>query len=60
MPAPGYLYDAGTLKPIPYQDLSLERPWHEYDIRHELTDKGMERFSADWNALIATDLKKTA
>lgn len=60
MPAPGYLYNARSLKPIPYQDVSLDRPWHEYDIRHELTDKGMERFSADWNALIAADLKKTA
>lgn len=39
-------------KSIPYQKLSLDKPWQEYHIRHELTDIGMERFSADWNSLI--------
>ena len=40
------------LNPITYQSLELNRNWQEYDIRHELTDKGMERFTNDWNALI--------
>jgi transaldolase len=54
MPIPGddYQYDAQSLKPILYQEIDLEKKWEDYDIRHELTDKGMERFSADWNALI--------
>ncbi len=60
IPDAGYLYDSGSLKPIPYQDISLAKPWHEYDIRHELTDRGMERFSADWNSLIAADFRRTA
>ena len=41
-----------TLKPIPYETISLDKPWQEYNIRHELTDKGLEKFVADWNALI--------
>jgi transaldolase len=54
LPVPGaeYLYDAGSLKEIPYEDIALDRPWQEYDIHHELTDMGMELFSRDWNSLI--------
>jgi transaldolase len=40
------------LKPIPYQDIGLDKPWQEYDIKHDLTDKGIEKFSQDWNNLI--------
>jgi transaldolase len=54
MPMPGadYQYPAENLKPIPYKEISLSRNWQEYDIRHDLTVTGMEKFSADWNALI--------
>ncbi len=54
MPMPGdtYKYDVKSLRPIPYREIELGKKWEDYDIRHELTDKGMERFSADWNALI--------
>lgn len=41
------------LKPIPYEEINLNRPWQEYNIGHELTDKGLEKFAADWNGLIA-------
>lgn len=51
-PGPGYVYNAASLRPIPYRDIDLARPWREFEIAHELTVKGMERFSADWNALI--------
>jgi hypothetical protein len=37
---------------MPYKDIDVIRDWNEYDIYHELTVKGMEKFSADWNALI--------
>jgi transaldolase len=55
MPIPGddYIYGVKSLRPIPYKNIDLGKKWEDYDIRHELTDKGMERFSADWNALIA-------
>jgi transaldolase len=54
LPIPGddYVYNPGKLKSIPFQETDLNKNWQSYDIRHELTDKGMERFSADWNALI--------
>lgn len=55
LPVPGdeYVYDSGNLKSIPYKEIDLDRPWQEYDIHHDLTDKGMEQFSKDWNSLIA-------
>ena len=50
--AEGYLYEKGELKDIPYKELSLEKSWEEFDIHHELTDKGIEKFAEDWNNLI--------
>lgn len=54
IPLPGndYRYQRPELKPIPYREIDLNRTWSDYDIGHDLTVKGMERFSADWNALI--------
>lgn len=54
MPVPGreYHYDTKGLRPIPYRELDLSKPWESHDLHHDLTDKGMEKFSADWNALI--------
>ena len=52
IPANAYHYDTKGLKAIPYRDLDLAHPWESHDIHHDLTDKGMEKFSADWNALI--------
>jgi len=54
LPIPGddYLYNPGSLKSIHYKEIDLTKNWYEYNIYHELTDKGMEQFSADWNALV--------
>ena len=52
MPGNNYQYDQHGLRNIPYKDIDLTRSWQEYDISHDLTVKGMERFSADWNTLI--------
>ena len=60
MPEDGYRYDAKSLQPIPYRVIDLNRHWEEYDIRHDLTDKGMEKFSSDWNQLITTEQRKIA
>lgn len=60
LPRPDYRYPAGSLKPIPYADIDLDRPWHEFDIRHPLTDQGMEKFSADWKGLIRMEERKIA
>ncbi|MBI4849657.1 MAG: transaldolase [Nitrospirae bacterium] len=52
MPTDDYVYDSGKLSDIPYKDIDLSRNWQEHDISHDLTIKGIERFSADWNSLI--------
>jgi len=55
MPGDDYVYRPEGLKSIPFKEIDLTKNWQSYDIRHELTDKGMERFSADWNALIKVE-----
>lgn len=56
MPIPdgNYQYDAKGLKPIPYKELNLNSSWKEFEIHHELTDVGMEKFSEDWNSLMSS------
>jgi transaldolase len=45
-----------SLKPIPYKDLDLSLPWERFDLAHELTAKGIEKFVADYQST----LKRTA
>jgi transaldolase len=52
IPDNNFIYQAKELKPIPYKEIGLNKNWKEYDISHDLTIKGIEKFSADWNALI--------
>ena len=42
-----------TGKPIPYQELDLDQPWQSFDIQHELTRKGIEKFTADYRATLS-------
>jgi len=51
-PGDAFVYEVGELKPIAYKELDLKKDWREFDISHELTDNGMERFSSDWNNLM--------
>ncbi|HVY67918.1 MAG TPA: transaldolase family protein [Patescibacteria group bacterium] len=51
-PQAEFVYAPAGLKSIPYEEISLEQPWTAYNISHELTDKGLAKFAADWNALI--------
>ena len=44
------------LKPIGYKELDLNAPWDSFDIRHELTTKGIQKFVADYEGT----LRKTA
>jgi hypothetical protein len=34
------------LKPIPCKDLDLNLPWDGFDLAHELTAKGIQKFVA--------------
>lgn len=52
LPANDFRYEAGKLTPIPFRDLDLTRDWKTFNLAHDLTVKGMERFSQDWNGLI--------
>jgi transaldolase len=40
-------------KPIPFEELDLEKSWEEFDIQHELTRKGIEKFVADYRATLS-------
>lgn len=51
LPDENFTYDAGQLKPIPYQQLSLDKEWRSYDLHHDLTDVGLTRFTQDWQKL---------
>lgn len=51
-PEENYVYPAGVLKPISYRgDVVLGKSWQEYDLQHELTDKGVSSFWSDWMGL---------
>ena len=54
MPIPdaSYIYKHDALKSIPYKEIDLSKNWQDYDIADDLTVKGMEKFSKDWNDLI--------
>jgi transaldolase len=52
LPDANYTYPRGMLKPIPYKEIPLDRPWREYDIRHPLTDAGLRKFAEAWEALL--------
>ena len=45
-------FGPSQLEEIPYQDISLEKNWQDYNISHELTGIGLQKFADDWNALI--------
>lgn len=51
-PSDDWQYDNHGLKTIEYEDISLDKDWTEYNIQHELTDKGLEKFASDWNGLV--------
>jgi transaldolase len=37
-----------ALKPIAYKELDLDLPWDCFDLAHELTTKGIQKFVADY------------
>ena len=52
IPDNDYKYEPKNLKPIEFKVLDLTKKWQDFDISHELTDKGQAKFALDWNALI--------
>ncbi len=41
------------LKAIPYKELDLNLPWQSFDIAHELTTKGIQKFVADYQSTLS-------
>ena len=39
-------------KDIPYQEIDITQDWRSFDIQHELTEVGLQKFADDWNSLI--------
>ncbi len=57
MPDQAFSYKAVSasgkaLKPIPYKGLDLNLPWQSFDIAHELTSKGIQKFVADYRSTL--------
>ena len=40
------------LKPLTYKPLDLNRAWESFDIRHDLTTKGIQQFVADYKSTL--------
>ena len=51
IPEDDFTYEQ-DLAPIPYKEIDLNKNWQEFNIFHELTEKGIQKFSDDWNSLI--------
>jgi transaldolase len=45
------------LRPIPYQQLDPNRLWQSFDITHELTTKGIQKFVADYRSTLKRSAK---
>ena len=41
-----------SLRPIPYRDIDMNKPWETFDLSHELTKKGIEKFVADFESTL--------
>ncbi len=52
IPGSDFYYNPNGLKTLPYQKLDLAKDWTEFNIKHELTNMGVEKFAVDWNGLI--------
>jgi len=41
---------------IPYDELNLGQPWEQFNVGHELTSKGIQKFVADYKATLRKTL----
>lgn len=48
LPNEDFIYDVPKLTDIPYREITLDKGWREYNLRHPLTDAGVTKFWQDW------------
>jgi transaldolase len=53
LPSADYVYDAGELKPLAFEEVDLRQNYASFNIQHDLTDAGLAKFASDWNGLIS-------
>lgn len=51
MPDAAFRYEPTGTR-IEYREIDLEQPWQRFNIEHELTTKGVEKFAADYRATL--------
>jgi len=51
LPDQHFTYDSVGSE-IPYEQLDLEQPWTSFNIEHELTTKGIQKFVSDYRATL--------
>lgn len=52
IPTLAFVYDTPGLSEIPYRQISLDEDWQTYNIKHGLTEKGLQMFADDWKKLL--------
>ena len=53
MPLPDEKFKYDPLgEQIPYEGLDLEQPWERFNIEHELTRKGIQKFVSDYRSTL--------
>jgi len=58
IPSKDFVYNKKDLSNIPFEDVSLDKNFINYNLQHDLTDAGLEKFVSDWDSLMQknTDL----
>jgi len=51
MPGSDFVYKFEGVD-VPYKEVKLGQDWREYNIKHEMTEVGLQRFVDDWNDLL--------
>jgi transaldolase len=57
LPEKDFVYEGvdklgNQLRAIPYKSVDLNLPWESFDIRHELTTKGIQQFVSDYKSTL--------
>lgn len=53
LPPADFIYDAPGLTEIPYKELNLDDDWKNFDLTHELTTAGLDKFWEDWKSIVS-------